>query len=139
MSVPGGSAATPSDDGSVPYATQLPSNVLYDDKYVQVTDTHLIIKVYYFPFGSSKKILFGNIEQLFTDREYGVTPLGYKNWGMGMSDIWWAWGGFPREQNNFVVKVHDAWPSCGFSVENPRQFREALTSKGVKGAVGNDL
>ena len=120
------------DDGSVP------SDVLYEDEYVRVTNTHVVLKAYYIP-GLPKNIAFGDIEKCQTDRQYGVTPLGYKNWGMGLASIWWAWGGVPREKYNYVITVRNAWPCCGFSVERPAEFRAVLAAKGVPGIQKTDL
>ena len=133
-------SAAREDDGSVPSAVQLPSNVLYDDRYVQVTDTHVIIKNYYF-FGCAKKIAYAEIERLYTAEEYGAGFWGQKIWGMGLSAIWWAWGfGCPlRPPHNFVIKVRDSCLCSGFSVQNPHRFNEHIASKGVIGAKKQEL
>lgn len=120
-------------------APQLPSDVLYDDKYVRLTETHLIIKCYYFPLGTPKCIRYEDIEECVTDKEYGVTMLGTKGWGMGLSSIWWAWGGMVRNHPNLIVRVRGRWPCCGFSVENRAKVRTLLGNRGVHGCPRSEL
>ena len=111
---------------------------LYDDKQVTITDTDVILKFYYFPC-FSKTIAFKDIERIYTDHEYGLTTLGYHAWGMGLSNIWWAWAGlFVRPKNNFIIKIKDTNPCCGFSVERPEEFLEILESKGVQGPMDKE-
>ena len=119
------------DDGSVPPAVQMPSSVLYDDKFVQLTESHIILKKYYL-FGQAKRIAYSDIELYGTAEDFGVNCFGIKTWGMAFSPIWWAYGGFPRCDNNFIIKVRDVWLKCGFSVKNPDQFCSILASKGAK-------
>jgi len=107
------------------------ANSLYEDKFVQVTDDQIILKKYYFPAGNAKKISFNNINNICTDKEYGVNALGYKSWGMGLSKIYWAWGGVSRPKNNYILKENGDILCSGFSVENPDEFCNVLTSKGV--------
>lgn len=108
------------------------AGILYEDKYVQITDTNIILKKYYFPAGNSKKIELIEIESICTDKEYGVGKLGIKVWGMGLSNIYWAHGGnLHRPEYNYIIKVRNSSPNCGFSVENPDEFCKILESKGV--------
>ena len=62
----------------------------YNDKYVTLTDTTLILKTYYFPMGSSKTIPLDNIERIWigTDPEPGLESiLQTKSWGMAGSNV----------------------------------------------------
>ncbi|ORX87449.1 hypothetical protein BCR32DRAFT_324431 [Anaeromyces robustus] len=111
--------------------TDTNSSTLYEDKYVKITNTHISLKKYYFPSFTSKNIAFTDIEKICTDKEFGVNTLGYKSWGMGLSSIYWAWGGVPRSKNNYIIKIKNSSPNCGFSVENPDEFCKVLESKGV--------
>jgi len=109
--------------------------ILYEDKYVKITNNEILLKKYYFPSFSSKKIEFKNIEYLCTDQEYGLDILGYKVWGMGVSMIYWAygWGSFlSRPKNNYIIKQHDTTLCSGFSVENPIEFCKIIETKGIK-------
>ena len=127
------------DDGSVPPAVQLPSDVLYDDQYVRLTETQVIIKKYYFPFGNAKRIDYGAIESCATDKQLGIGMLEYKAWGMALSSIWWAWGGMRQDKSNLVITVRDCWPRCGFCVADMAKVQAILRDKGVRGAVTTDL
>ncbi len=39
-------------------------NILYEDKYITITDFCLIINKYYFPLATSKTILFNEMSQI---------------------------------------------------------------------------
>ena len=130
----------PADDGSVPPAVQLPSDVLYDDSYVRLTETQVIIKKYYFPFALPKTINYADIERCATGTQLGLAMLDYKTWGMGLSPIWWACGPiFRGDKDNLVITVRDKWPSCGFSVENLGAVLQILRDKGVSGCITTSL
>jgi len=106
-------------------------DILYEDKFIKITNSHIFLKKYYFPTFISKKIALTDIESVCTDREYGLNPLGYKTWGMGISMIFWAFNGFNITKNLFILKEKGASLSCGFAVENTTKFYNALQSKGV--------
>jgi hypothetical protein len=64
---------------------------LYEDDYVSIDDAGgIIIKMYYFPFGNSKRILKGNITNVEIIENPGLLTTKY--WGLGLSNIWWACG-----------------------------------------------
>mmetsp|Transcript_28063 Transcript_28063/g.59244 ORF Transcript_28063/g.59244 Transcript_28063/m.59244 type:complete len:122 (-) Transcript_28063:356-721(-) len=106
----------------------------YNDKYITLTNTTLILKTYYFPIGTSKIIPLSNIERIWigTDPELGLQSIWKKkSWGMAFSNVWWNCR-FGREfdtnnDHNFVValKDHTTW-RCGFSVEDPEAFRSLV-------------
>lgn len=130
----------PADDGSVPPAVQLPSDVLYDDSYVRLTETQVIIKKYYFPFANPKTINYADIERCATGAQLGLTAMDYKTWGMSLSPIWWACGPILRgDKVNLVITVRNKWPSCGFTVENLDAVMQVLREKGVNGCVSTSL
>jgi hypothetical protein len=91
------------------------ADVLYEDKYVKLTKTKLIIKCYYFPTTQAKHIDIGSIQKIYYNdqvvfyKQCGLT----KGWGMSLSPIWWACDlgrGLrnSRELNNVVVDIGDA-------------------------------
>jgi len=96
---------------------------LYRDKYVTVTSDAIIIQWYYFPLGTSKRIPFASIVEFSTDRELQLFDVDYKNWGMGLNNIWWAWGcsrsQFYRDKRKkHLVITTNSWIRKGFSAEN---------------------
>jgi hypothetical protein len=111
------------------------TDILYNDKYIQITNNEIMLKKYYFPSFSSKKIEFSDIEYICSDQEYGVDILGYKVWGMGLSTIYWAYGkgrGLSRPKYNYILKKHNTTLCSGFSVENPTEFCKIIETKGIK-------
>jgi len=111
------------------------SDVLYGDKYIDVTNNEIILKKYYFPTKKSKNVSLSDIEYICTDEEYGVKPINLKLWGIGLNNIYWAWGsdGLSRPKYNYIIKVRNSNPQCGFSIENPEEFYKVIQSKGIQG------
>jgi len=106
------------------------NEILYDDKFINITNNHIFLKKYYFPTATSKKIAFTDIESICTDHEYGLNALGYKTWGMGIAKVYWAYVGF-NPKNLFILKEKGASLSCGFAVENVEEFSNILKSNNV--------
>eukprot|EP01087_Luapelamoeba_hula_P013784 TRINITY_DN3968_c1_g1_i2.p1 TRINITY_DN3968_c1_g1~~TRINITY_DN3968_c1_g1_i2.p1 ORF type:complete len:211 (-),score=18.63 TRINITY_DN3968_c1_g1_i2:145-777(-) len=65
---------------------------LYKDGYVTITDQAITLHCFYFPMGTAKRIPFEHITFVSTDEQEEVAWYEYKTWGMGISNIWWAWG-----------------------------------------------
>ncbi|KXS14800.1 hypothetical protein M427DRAFT_155701 [Gonapodya prolifera JEL478] len=63
---------------------------LYEDDHCVIYSDTLVIKSFYFPVPSSKTIKFVDIESIQTHEEAGLSWMGMKGWGMGVSDIWWS-------------------------------------------------
>ena len=66
----------------------------YDDKYITLTDTTLILKAYYFPMGS-KTIPLNNIERIWigTDPELGLESIMQtKSWGVAGGRVYYTEG-----------------------------------------------
>ena len=105
----------------------------YDDKYITLTDTTLILKAYYFPMGS-KTIPLNIIERIWigTDPELGLESIMQtKSWGVAGSNVWWSRKmGRELDDNNecnFVVSLKNkSMFRCGFSVEEPETFRSLV-------------
>eukprot|EP00536_Pseudo-nitzschia_multiseries_P003898 jgi/Psemu1/302230/fgenesh1_kg.62_\ len=124
-------AAAPSTDDTPNHI------VLYEDRFVRLTDDALVIKWYYFPTGKSKTIPRKDIDRMWvgTDPELDLTWYRKKTWGIALSDVFWACHWF-REFNpnnneaQFVVAVVQPPETNtmtkvrpGFSVEDPGVFR----------------
>ncbi len=105
----------------------------YDDNYITLTDTTLILKAYYFPMGS-KTIPLNIIERIWigTDPELGLESIMQtKSWGVAGSNVWWSRKmGRELDDNNecnFVVSLKNkSMFRCGFSVEDPETFRSLV-------------
>lgn len=115
------------------------NNVLYEDKYVKLTERYLVLKWYYFLTAASKTIPMGKIDKIWvgTDPELGLNFFRKKTWGMALSMIWWACRSgreFEAEdKRNFVLATKNERVRSGFSVENPETFA-ALVDKYMNNA-----
>lgn len=119
---------TDDDEAVRPASAKDEPKLLYEDRYVKVTDTDVILKAYYFPVKkASKRIPFREIERVSSSRGDCALPRRY--WGIGLSNVWWACGHSRR--NNVVIKKRNDWIRCGFSVENLSNFYHVLEEKGV--------
>ncbi|CAG8717363.1 1708_t:CDS:2 [Ambispora leptoticha] len=81
--------ATPKTINNTGEERGLSSN-LYEDKFFIVTSTHLIIKKFYFPLGTSKSIPLTEITSVVTDEECPLRWWQLKSWGMPLNNVWFA-------------------------------------------------
>ena len=65
------------------------ANVLYRDRWIECTDTALIIHGYYFPWGS-KTIPYAHIRGL-SETKLGVATGQWRIWGSGDFKHWFNW------------------------------------------------
>ena len=56
-------------------------SLLYEDKFIRLTEESVELKWYYFPFGTSKVIRWEDIESFQTEP---MNMLSSKGWGMGL-------------------------------------------------------
>ena len=63
------------------------ASLLYEDKFVRLTEESVELKWYYFPFGTSKVIPWSDIESFQLEP---VSLMKSKGWGMGLSNVWYA-------------------------------------------------
>lgn len=54
--------------------------ILYEDNNMKLTNKELILFLYWFPFGFTKKIRMEKIKKIIVEKR---GPLGSKKWGMG--------------------------------------------------------
>ena len=102
------------------------NEVKYEDKHCILTKTHLIIKTYYFPFATSKTIELSDLKDVIrVHRSEFDSILAIKNWGTGLSNVWWALGKRDTTKD-VVVFLHSQDSGCGFSLERPEEFHAAL-------------
>lgn len=94
------------------------SNIIYKDKNLLLTTTHLYIYYYWFPFGFTKTINLQNIQsiQVFKPRHW----LQCKTWGMGIDlQVWWPldWYRQLGSLNAIVITLNNCnkWPKIGIT------------------------
>jgi len=106
------------------------SDVLYEDKFVKVTKTHLIIKWYYFPTATNAHVEWAKIQVIYYDQNPWMFRV--RNWGMTFSPVWWACDiGRDCRRNigeptcNVTVDA-GTWPHKGFTVVDITAFLAAI-------------
>ncbi len=74
------------EETNEPLDNSLIRKALYEDDFIVVTDSGVLIRCFYFPSGSDKFIPFSDI--LKAEEEYAA--LNFSLWGFGLSGVWWA-------------------------------------------------
>ncbi|KXS16988.1 hypothetical protein M427DRAFT_144538 [Gonapodya prolifera JEL478] len=114
---------------------------LFEDEHCSIYEDHIVIKSYFFPVGH-KTVRFNTIHSINTHEQLGLSPIQMKEWGMGLSNIWWAldWDragiqltGPSPELELIIIKVEHDVIRKGFSVSR-KSDALALLRKLVPGA-----
>lgn len=104
--------------------------VIYSDRLVELTEDSILLRNYYFPFGS-KRVPFLEIEDVFL---YKPTLWSgkYRIYGTGDFRTW-----FPLDGNRascdriFVLRPKGKWWRMGFTSENSVMVERVLREKGL--------
>jgi hypothetical protein len=107
------------------------TEVLYEDKYVRLTNSEMHLKWYFFPVGT-KVIPYHDIKSFGRAAQYGIGFWGIKSWGMALSLVWWSLGPVSRNwdvRNQLIVEVRDQTLLSGFTALNPAQALTILRTK----------
>jgi hypothetical protein len=109
-------------------------NFIYSDELVDVDDTGIRFKKYYFPSAKAKFVKFPDILEI--EKQQPTLMNGkWRNWGTGDFKTW-----FPSDWNRskrdciFVARLATQKTRIGFTVENTKLFIDAIESKGIKTA-----
>ena len=97
----------------------------YEDSYCSIgADGVVIIKKYYFPFATSKKIRVEDIRDIQIVDTNGI--LGTKYWGMAADTVWWACGNkWCSGSKKLIIITTDSCMKKGFACEDGQAFRQA--------------
>lgn len=91
------------------------NKILYEDKFVKITDNDLTIFWYYFPFGNNKIISLKDIKNIELE-ELTLLKGKYKLWGMNLNLIWFAMDFKRPKRHNFI------------SIDTTKKIKPAFTS-----------
>jgi hypothetical protein len=104
---------------------------MYTDSLIDITDTDLVIKNYYFPLGNSKHILFNDIEKVQV-LENSLFNGSFRLWGGGIL-AWLALDVLrPKRDAIFRVLVKNSAILAGFTAKSSADVVHALAEKGVE-------
>ncbi|KAE9546943.1 hypothetical protein FO519_009846, partial [Halicephalobus sp. NKZ332] len=102
---------------------------LYEDNFVKVDKTELVIDGYYFPAYRSKTVKTADIKQIYYKHQEGMSDCGrVKGWGMALTPVWWASDmcrSFKSENYNVVLDTGTRIKK-GFSVVNINDFLSVM-------------
>jgi len=92
-------------------------DVLISNSFVKCYSNHLVIHLYYFPYGN-KKVKYSDISscQLIPMREMGFTEV--KLWGMGLSPIWWHSDMHRNGREYCIILNTNHWPKIGLTMDD---------------------
>jgi hypothetical protein len=93
------------------------NEILFSNNFVKCYSDHLVIDLYYFPYGN-KKVKYNQIQscELISMREMPFYKK--KMWGMALSPIWWH-SDLRRHFREFCI-ILDAnqWPKIGLTMDD---------------------
>ena len=107
--------------------------MLYQDKFVSISEDRIIFQQYYFPTRKCKTVLFADIEEI---RVENATILNGK-WRIHGTGNFKTW--FPRDNKRFkrdkifFAKLRNQWIDIGFTVENSQQVEAIFKNKNLLG------
>jgi len=99
-------------------ATDIDSNhPLISNGFVTCYSNHLVIHLYYFPFGD-KKVKYSEINscELVPMREMGFLKI--KLWGMALSPIWWHSDLHRHGREYCIILDANQWPKIGLTMDD---------------------
>lgn len=105
--------------------------LIYSDSLVQVSQTGIQFRSYYFPFGT-KFVRFSDILSV-TKKPSTLSNGKWRLWGTGDFRTWFPMD-WRRPQRDFIFLLHLATQKTriGFTVEDSERFTEVVRSKGLE-------
>lgn len=111
-------------------------SLLYEDKYVRITEEGVTIRRYFFPTFQSTTVPWSAIKCFQLEP---VNFLKSKGWGMGLSNVWWAMDlgrQFSRQQRKFCsISVSSEGRKCKCGL-NPRKGFSCVNLAKVQDIMG---
>lgn len=104
--------------------------MLYSDGLIDITDDAVVLKRYYFPFGS-RRVPFSDIQRI--DKEEPTLLNGkWRLWGTGTFTTWFPldWRR-PFRDRMFFITLSNTKLRIGFTVENSERVSEIFRQRGV--------
>jgi hypothetical protein len=103
--------------------------VLYQDNLIVFFEDSLILKNYYFPFLSGKRVIYSQIEKLEI-RKPSLSTGKWRIWGSGDFKTWFPMDTRRNTRNRiFIMYLNKKYWRIGFTVESPEKVIEILELK----------
>ncbi len=103
------------------------NNKLYSDKLIEISEDSIIIRNYYFPFGS-RQIYWNEVENIVVYKP-GLLTGKYRYWGTGDFHTWFPPDNRLKRDKIFIMKLKNKWWQIGFTVENSQTVIDLLKKK----------
>jgi hypothetical protein len=108
------------------------ATIIYEDKYVRITDKDLTLFWYYFPFGQNKTIKFSEIKEVKME-ELKALYGKYRLWGMDLNCHWYPLDNFRFRKTHYVkIDTGSQIKPC-FTPDNINEIFHILEQKTNKG------
>ncbi len=107
------------------------TEILYQDKLIEISNDSLTLNNYYFPSMKSKQILFKDIEII---EVYKPSLLRGKWRIQGTGDLrtWYPLDTLrPKRDKIFFIKYNNKWVRSAFTVVDSQKVEEIFRSKGL--------
>jgi hypothetical protein len=105
--------------------------ILYEDKYIVITNEFITIKAYYFPFAISKTIPFSKIKRIDISEINSLTGK-LKIWGMNYKMFWFHFDATRMFKNQCIVLDTGACIKPAITPDNMIQVFGILNDKIIK-------
>ena len=103
------------------------NNEQYSDKLIEISEDSILIRKYYFPFGS-KRVDLSDIENV-TVNEPSLISGKYRYWGTGDFRTWYPPDNRIKRDKIFIMKLKKKWWRVGFTVEDSQTVLNLLRDK----------
>jgi len=93
------------------------NEILFSNNFVKCYSDHLVIDLYYFPYGN-KKVKYNQIQscELISMREMPFYKK--KMWGMALSPIWWPADLRRSGRESCIILDTNHWPKIGLTMDD---------------------
>lgn len=105
--------------------------ILYEDELVEITDTSILLKQYYFPSFKAKNIPFSSIAKIDI-LPPTITNGKWRIHGTGNFRTWFPFDRHrPKRDKIFLIYYTSKWIKSGFTVENSQAVKSILEEHGL--------
>jgi hypothetical protein len=107
------------------------SEILYEDKLIEIRGDSLILKSYYFPSMSPKRIQFTDIERIEI-KQASILTGKWRIQGTGDLRTWFPFDASRSKRDRiYYIYYKNKWVRSAFTVEDSRKTEGILRTKGL--------